>query len=71
MLILFAFWIKFGETKQIIVALVATTFKALFSVAKTNSRLSWRKLYTANIYYFFRNIFTHILTLSAYKKCAP
>ena len=70
LLILFA-WIKFGETKQIIVALVATTFKALFSVAKTNGRLSGRELYTGNIYHLFGNMFTHTFTSSAYKKVRP
>ncbi len=42
LLILLIFWIKFGETKQKVIALVATTFKALPSVAKTNGRLSRR-----------------------------
>ena len=48
-----AFWIKFGETKQKVVALVATTRKALLSVAKTNGRLSRRKLDAGNIDYLF------------------
>ncbi len=71
LLILLLFGIKFGKTKQIIVALVATTFKASLSVAKTNIRLSGHKLYAGNIYHLFGNIFTHTFTLSAYKKCAP
>ncbi len=49
----FAFWIKLGETKQIIVALVTKTFNALLSVAKTNGRLSGREFYAGNIYYLF------------------
>ena len=68
---LVAFWIKFGETKQIVVAFVATTFKALFSVAKTSIGLSWREFYTGNIYYLFWNSLTHIPLLSAYKKVRP
>ena len=60
--------IKFRETKQIVVAFVATTLKALFSVAKTNGRLSGYKFYTDNIYYPFLNILAHISPLSAYKK---
>ena len=44
-----SFWIKFGKTKQIVVALVATTLKALLSVAKTNGRLAGYKFYTGNI----------------------
>ena len=49
----FAFWIKFGKTKQKVVALVATALKALLSVTKTNVRLSGRKFYAGNIYYLF------------------
>ena len=63
--------LKFRKTKQKVVALVATTLKALFSVAKTNGRLSGRKLYTGNIDYLFWNIIVHIYPLSAYKKGAP
>ena len=70
-IISFAFGIKFRETKQIVVALVATTFKALLSVAKTNSRLSGRELYTGDIYHLFGNMFTHTFTSSAYKKVRP
>ena len=51
--------IKFGKAKQITVTFVATTLKALLSVAKTNGRLSGRKLYTGNIYYTF-SILVHI-----------
>ena len=51
MLILLFFGIKFGETTQKVIALVATTFKPLLSVAKTNSRLSGRKFCAGNIYY--------------------
>ena len=67
----FAFWSKPEKTKQIVVALFATTLKALFSVTKTNSRLSWHKLYAGNIYYLFLNILVHIYPLSDIKKCAP
>ena len=49
----FAFWIKFGETKQKVVALVATTLKALLSIAKTNGRFSGHKFYAGNIDNFF------------------
>ena len=38
----FVFLIKFRKTKQIVVALIAATLKALLSVAKTNGRLSGR-----------------------------
>ena len=67
--------IKFRETKQKIVAFIATAYKALLTIAKTNQRLSGRKLYTGNVYYFFWN-FLHHIPLSAYKKvrnqsCAP
>ena len=51
LLILFACCIKFGETTQKAVAFVATAFKALLSVAKTNVRLSGCKFYAGNIYY--------------------
>ena len=51
LLILLFFGIKFGETTQKVIALVATTFKPLLSVAKTNSRLSGRKFCAGNIYY--------------------
>ena len=57
-LIFFRFPIKPGKTKQIVVALIATTRKALLSVAKTNVRLAGRKLYAGNIYNLFG--FTHI-----------
>ncbi len=67
----FVFWIKLGETKQIIVALVTTTFNALLSVAKTNGRLSGREFYADNIYYLFLNIFVHISPYQHIKKCAP
>ena len=67
----FVFWIKFGEAKQIVVALVATTFKALLSVAKTNGRLSGRKLYAGNIDNLFWNILAHISPYQHIKKCAP
>ena len=70
MLILLLFWIKFGKTKQKVVALVATTLKVLLSVAKTNGRLSGGEFYAGNIYYLFENIFTHTVCASAYKKGA-
>ena len=49
LLILLFFWIKFGETKQIVVALVATTLKTLLFVAMANGRLSGREFYIGNI----------------------
>ena len=66
--IFFAFWIKFGKTKQIIIALVSTTFKALLSVAETNGRLSGHKLYAGNIDYLFLNIFSHVSPYQHIKK---
>ena len=68
LLILFACWIKFGETTQKVIALIATTFKTLFSVAKTNGRLAGCEFYAGNIYHFFGNVFTHTFTSLAYKK---
>ena len=44
---------KFGETTQKIVAPVATAFKALLSVAKTNGRLSGRQLHACDIKFLF------------------
>ena len=70
-LILLLFLIKFGKTKQIVVALITTTLKALFSVAKANCRFSGHEFYTGNIYWLFENNFAHIFTSSALKKCAP
>jgi hypothetical protein len=67
----FVVWIKFGETKQKVVALVATTLKALLSVAKTDGGLSGRDLYAGNIYDLSWNIIVHIYLLSAYKKVRP
>ena len=71
LLILLFFGIKFGETTQKVIALVATTFKALLSVTKTNGRLSGHKFYAGNIYYLFENILTHTFPSSAYKKVHP
>ncbi len=56
----FVFWIKFGKTKQKIVALVATTFEALVSVAKTNCWLSGCEFYAGNIDNLFGNMLAHI-----------
>ena len=53
-----------------VVALVTTTFKALFSVAKASGRISGRKLYTGNIYYFF-HILTHISPIDKQKVRQP
>ena len=61
---IFALWIKFWSTKQQIITFIATTLKALLSVAKTNGRLARRKLYTCNIHHFFRNILFHISPIS-------
>ena len=71
LLILLLFWIKFGETKQIVVALVATALKTSLSIAKTNSRFSGRKFCAGNICYISWNIVVHIYPLSAYKKVRP
>ena len=67
----FVVWIKFGETKQKVVALVATTLKALLSVSKTDGGLSGRDLYAGNIYDLSWNVIVHIYLLSAYKKVRP
>ena len=68
--IFFAFWSKFGKAKQIVVARIATTLKALLSVAKTNGRLARREFYAGNIDYFFWNTFTHITPYWHIKRCA-
>ena len=60
----FDFNIKFGKTKQKVIALVATTLKALLSVAKANVRLSRHKLDTGNVYDLFLNILAHISPIS-------
>ena len=65
------FLIEFGKTKQIVVTLVATAFKAMLPVAKTNGRLFGRELYAGNIYYLFENLFIHTFSSSAYKKVHP
>ena len=65
------FFIKIGKTKQKVVAFVATAFKALLSVTKTNCRLSRLKFYAGNINYLFGNILVHIYPTSKYKKCVP
>ena len=64
----YAFFLKFGKTKQIIIALIATALKTLLSVAKTNGRHSGRKLYAGNVYYPFLN--THISPYRNIKRCA-
>ena len=53
-----------GKTKQKIITFIATTFKFLLSVAKTNVRLSGRELYAGNIYYLFGNIIVHTSSVS-------
>ena len=63
--------IQFGKTMQIVITLVAATFKALLSVAQTNGRLSGCDFYAGNIYHLLENISTHTFTLSAYKKVRP
>ena len=67
----FAFLLKFGKTKQIVVTFVATTLKALLSVAKANGRLSGRKLYAGNIDYPFLDIFAHISPINIQKGAQP
>ena len=52
----FIFRISFGETKQIVIALVATAFNIMLSVAKANVRLSGREFYADDIYNLFWNI---------------
>ena len=61
------FLIKFREANQIVFTFVATALKALFSIAKTNARLSGCKLYTGDIYF---NFFTHIFS-NCIQKSAP
>ena len=60
----FAFWIKFGKTKQKVVALVATALKALVAVTKANCRFSRCKFNTGNIYDLFLNVLVHISPVS-------
>ena len=62
--ILFTVYIKFGETKNIVVTFVTTTLKALLSVTKTNGWFSGRKLHACNICYLFLNILAHIPPLT-------
>ena len=69
--IFFAFKIKFGKTKQIVVTFIATTLKTLLSVTKTNSRLSRHKFYAGNIYYSFLNIFAHTSPVNIQKVRQP
>ena len=63
--------LKFGKTKQIVVTFVATTLKTLFSVAKTNVRLSGCQLYAGNIDYFLLNVLAHISPYQHIKKVRP
>jgi len=60
MLIFIVIWIKMRETKQKVIALVATTFKSLLSVTKASAGLCGRKLYAGNIYCFLWKLFAHI-----------
>ena len=60
--------LKFGKAKQIVVTFIATTFKALFSVAKTSIRLSGCKFYAGNIDYFLLNVLTHTSPYQHIKK---
>ncbi len=64
----FTLWNKFGETRQKVVALIATTLKAPLSVAKASGRISGRKFYTGNINYIFLNILAHINSPVSIKK---
>ena len=66
----FPFYIIFGETKQKVIARIATTFKALVSVAEANVGLSGRKLNTGNIYYLFSIIHKSISSIRHLKRCA-
>ena len=63
--------IKFRKAKQIVVALIAAAFEAIFSFAKANGRISGREFYTGNIYSLFDNNFTHTFPPLAYKKVRP
>ena len=58
-IVFFAFPIKFGVTKQKIVALIATALIALLPVAKANGTVPGCDLYAANINFFFRNVIFH------------
>ncbi len=55
-LFFFVISISFGKTKQIVIALVATAFNIMLSVAKANVRLSGREFYADDIYNLFWNI---------------
>ncbi len=61
---LLLFGIKLGETQQIVVAPVATAFRTLFFVVKTNGRLSGHKFYAGKIYNLFENILTYTFSSS-------
>ena len=67
-LFFFVILISFGETKQIVIALVATAFKIMLSVAKANVRLSGCEFYAGNIDNLFWN--NHTQNLLTNKKCA-
>ena len=62
------FWIKSRKTKQKVVALVATAFKTLFSVSKTNVGFPGRQHDAGYIDDLFWNSFTHIISPISIKK---
>jgi len=66
----FVFFIEFGETKQEEIAFVATTLKALLSVAKTNGRFSGRQLDAGYIRFLFLNVHINVFSHLYIKKCA-
>ena len=60
--------IKFWETKQKVITLVATTIKTLTAVAKANGRFFRRKLNTGNVYDLALSILIHMLPHYDIKK---
>jgi hypothetical protein len=64
------FWISFGKTKQIVIALVTTTFKIVLSVAQANVRLSGCEFYAGNIDNLFWDNLAHIFSYQ-HTKSAP
>ena len=64
----FVFNIKFRETKQKAITLVAATLKPLLAITKANGRLSRRKFNTGNVYDLFLNVLVHIFPRQHIKK---
>jgi len=63
-------FIKFRKTKQIVIAFVTAARKAMLSAAKTNRRLSGRKLHARDVYHLFFNVFLSVF-LSVHTPILP